>query len=236
MSASAAASWVMTPRTSSSSRRRSGEGLGRTFSLGLAPFPTHKDIRALGRVALREGYRTDARVYVILFDFMLRAADELWPLQRDGYRSPDAHSRVLLHRAGATIDLRHRKNCPHGDSVSRRCVCSVSRLCGACALRALVEDSKRERRPPHHPLLGARWAKSAQDRLTEFCLMAGLPRLTWHSFRRGGASHLLRSGSTVAQVLTAGGWRSAAVLRYLKSQDVDARAAFEVALEESDSD
>ena len=62
----------------------------------------------------------------------------------------------------------------------------------------------------------------------------GLGPLGWHSFRRGAASDLLASGGTLAQVLHAGNWRSAAFLRYLRTRDVDVRAAFEVAAADSD--
>ena len=89
--------------------------------------------RALGR-----GLVKDARVYTILFTFMLRAADELWPLQLDGRGCPESHSRVSFTADSATIHLEHRKNAPHGDSVSRKCVCALRRLCGTCALKALA--------------------------------------------------------------------------------------------------
>ena len=211
-------------------------GPRRHFAPRPRPILSRKDASALVRRALARGLVKDARVYAVLFTFMLRAADELWPLQLDGRGSLEHHSRISFTADSATIHLEHRKNAPHGDTVARKCVCSLRQLCGPCALRALVQSHQRAR--PRHgaPILGASWARSALRRLQDLCLELELPRVSWHAFRRGGASEMLRSGSTVAQILTAGGWRSAAVLRYLRTRDIDSRAALEVAYLASDSD
>ena len=50
------------------------------------------------------------------------------------------------------------------------------------------------------------------------------------------ARDMLDGGSTLSQILVAGGWKSSAFLRYLIKHDVDAREAAEFALAESDSD
>ena len=56
------------------------------------------------------------------------------------------------------------------------------------------------------------------------CANLGLP-VAWHAFRRGAASDMLRSGSSVGDILLAGSWRSGAFLRYLRRSEVDARAS-----------
>ena len=92
------------------------------------------------------------------------------------------------------------------------------------------------RRSSTSPLLGDDWARTATQRLQTLCSALGLPRYTWHAFRRGGASDLLRRGGTVAHILLAGGWRSASFLKYLRNKDLDARAALEAAYKLSDSE
>jgi hypothetical protein len=48
------------------------------------------------------------------------------------------------------------------------------------------------------------------------------------------ATDLLLSGSTISQILKAGGWRSAAFLKYLRLRDVDHREALDFSLALSD--
>ena len=52
-------------------------------------------------------------------------------------------------------------------------------------------------------------------------------RAGWHAFRRGAASDMLRSGSSVGDILIAGSWRSGAFLRYLRRSELDTRAALD---------
>ena len=211
-------------------------GPRRHFAPQPRPFASRRDLEKLVKLAIARRCFLDARAYVVLFDFMLRASDEFWPLQIDGSGSAEPHSRISFTNDSATIWLEHRKNAPHGDSVTRKCVCSVGRLCGVCSLRAIVDSHVKARGSPRSALLGKQWSSGALRRLHDFCAALGINKLSWHSFRRGGASEMLRSGSTVAQILVAGGWRSAAFIRYLRTRDIDARAALEVAYAASDSD
>ena len=211
-------------------------GPRRHFAPKPRPFASRHDLEKLVKLAVSRQCLLDARAYVILFDFMLRASGELWPLQIDGSGSAEPHSRISFTNDSATIWLEHRKNAPHGDSVTRKCVCSCGRLCGVCSLRALVDSHVKARGSPRSPLFGQQWSSAALRRLHDFCSALGISKLSWHSFRRGGASEMLRSGSAVAQILVAGGWRSAAFIRYLRTRDIDARAALEVAYAASDSD
>ena len=50
------------------------------------------------------------------------------------------------------------------------------------------------------------------------------------------ATDLLLSGSTISQILRAGGWRSAAFLKYLRLKDVDEREALDFTLDLSDAE
>ena len=60
-----------------------------------------------------------------------------------------------------------------------------------------------------------------------YCTTLGL-QAGWHAFRRGRASDMLRSGSSVGDILLAGSWRSGAFLRYLRRAELDTRASVDV--------
>jgi hypothetical protein len=98
-------------------------------------------------------------------------------------------------------------------------------------LRAQISDRRSQ---GHLKVFSLR--ASAINQIQEACTKLGLPRPTWHSFRRGAAQDALRAGCTLAQVLQKGGWRSSSFLVYLTRKDVDDRAALELALADSDSD
>ncbi len=47
---------------------------------------------------------------------------------------------------------------------------------------------------------------------------------------------MLRSGDSLAQILTAGGWRSCAFLKYITDKELDSRVALNTTLAMSDSE
>ena len=102
-------------------------------------------------------------------------------------------------------------------------------------MRGQLADSNRRGCGPSDRI----WTVSSASALAKVraaCLALGLPRVGWHSFRRGAARDMLNRGCTLAQILDAGGWRSAAFLRYLSRRDIDARVALELSELHSGSD
>ena len=181
-----------------------------------------------------------ARLCVVARSFLFRVQNELFPLQLDGRQglppqSMDWHSVVAVSNKKVEVTLRTRKNSPSGAVLRRACLCKESPdvLCGSCALGAQVR---------HH----VRTGRGGRDRLFELdpgrclallrevCSRLRLPSPSWHAFRRGMASDMLASGSSLSAILRAGGWRSAAFLRYLRSQDLDEREALDFTLANSD--
>lgn len=79
-------------------------------------------------------------------------------------------------------------------------------------------------------------ASLALVRIKTAAAAVGIEKISWHSFRRGAAHHMLDKGATIAQILRAGGWRSAAFLRYLCRKDVDNAAHLQIIHDESDSE
>ena len=58
----------------------------------------------------------------------------------------------------------------------------------------------------------------------------------WHAFRRGKASDVMHFGSSISEICLMGGWRSAAVLRYIAVDDLTKRVAAIKLIEASDSE
>ena len=180
-----------------------------------------------------------ARFIVVARAFLCRVADELGPLQVDGRAGLSEsdtrwHSQVIFSASAVTIRLRTRKNAPEGAELVRSCECSgrPHLLCGFCSLSAQIKSRTllpQGRIWPFSPAQGLVLLKSACKHLD--IIISG-----WQVFRRGAARDMLNSGCTIAQILSAGGWRSGAFLRYLTRRDVDQRSALELALVESSSD
>ena len=191
-----------------------------------------------------------ARLLIIGRQYLLQMADELFPLQRQGRSglpsdSEAWHSEVVLGSGGAvTLVLRTRKNEPKGSKLTRPCVCRLQHplLCGACALRGLLQDAARRGTGPRDRLFQSEpYAALLRLRAQAASVNAKLllhidPALGWHSLRRGMARDLLESGATLATILRSGGWKSSAFLRYLCRRDVDSREATEFALADSSSE
>ena len=169
---------------------------------------------------------------------MARVKNEIVPLQTRG-----EHSSTSVERGRAVVYLASRKNAPHGAEIARQCTCSArpSRPCGVCALGAVVQEHRDACRGAARPLFGGKSfsARTADlHRRAELLKLTakGQPRVGWHAFRRGHAQDMLASGTTLSQILTAGGWKSMSFLAYLCRKDVDERASLEAAFAQSDSD
>ena len=170
------------------------------------------------RLAIADGDILEARLYVVAFNFLTRVQSELWPLQLCGGASPLWHSRVEFGSRRATIHWRKRKNSSKHFSMTRPCICDRtgkprSSRCGVCALRALAHSHLEAGRALDQPLFRNMSKTKASRRLRARCLKAGVAGASWHCFRRGAASDILRKGGTVAYLMHSGGWKSSAFLR-----------------------
>lgn len=57
-----------------------------------------------------------------------------------------------------------------------------------------------------------------------------------HDLRRGRCQDMVDSGSTVAEILRAGQWKSAALLQYVDMDELERGAVMEAHMDESSSD
>lgn len=200
------------------------------------------DVRRLVAVAVDEEDYAAARLYVACYSFLFRVANECLPLQangRAGISDSDTrwHSQVEVAGGVATVTLRSRKNSRSGAVLIRRCGCRSrpSLLCGACAMGAQVVAAVASGRGPSDPIFGSGPGVSLAA-LQRRCLALGLPRCGWHAFRRGGAEDMVLDGQPLGFVLHAGGWRSAAFLRYITRENLATQAAYDALASMSDSD
>jgi hypothetical protein len=206
------------------------------------------DVRRMCGAAAQRGMVDMARVMAVCYHFTLRAQSEAFPLTSAGPPPLGAvgwRSYVVVDfkkdtYVGASIHLERRKNTCTPSVVRRRCTCKgrcegARLVCGACALVGALR-SERCRRRPSEPLFVLGGAASARDKLNRVARAAGVDDASWHGFRRGSASDLVASGASLSDVLAAGGWRSAAFLRYIAAQAASTRQCLDFSLVNSDSD
>ena len=217
---------------------------------GLSKHRVHRDLVRLDSkmvtdlvaLAVADGGYSSARIFVLARCCLFRVCDELFPLQLDGRAglssvSEDWRSFLILSSKKVEIHLRSRKNSPGGSVIVRHCICkdSPKALCGFCALMAQVSLHRSLGKSPRDRLFSLD-SRRCLEYLCQLCQRLNLPRPGWHSFRRGMATDMLRSGASLASIMRAGGWRSAAFLRYLASRCPDERESLEFTLVNSDSE
>ena len=194
------------------------------------------DLDRLVDRAISEDDLLGARAYVIAYSFLLRCGDELFNLQIDGRDSGDYHSHVVFSKkspsgpASATIHLASRKNAQGGATISRPCLCGKghpSSRCGVCALIAAAHSHLRRGGSKVDRIFGSLKARRASSELRRRGLGFGIDRCSWHAFRRGAASDIVRSGGTIGFLMHQGGWRSAAFLKYLLASDINDRCSLQ---------
>ena len=195
-------------------------------------------VTALIDVALELGRYDFARFFIVGRTFLFRIMNECFPLQLNGRQGlrPDSiawHSQIVFSRKTVTVHLRTRKAHPNGDSLIRKCSCTDT-ADFYCPFHALLTQTSG--RPAHAPIWNFSQS-TINDFFSKACVLIGLvPNVGWHAFRRGMATDMIESGSTVSFILRAGGWRSSAFLKYLTSSGLDLRESVEYAMHDSDSD
>jgi hypothetical protein len=196
-------------------------------------------VKTLVLALVKQNAISIARLVVVARFFMLRVSSELFPLQRAGHeglqrRNGGWHSAVQICARTASIELSSRKNDPQGTVISRSCSCRSGcndLLCGVCSLRAQIDERQASGSGPRDLVFDVSEARALRL-IQQLAGELELPRFTWHSLRRGMAQDLIASGSSLASVLLAGGWRSSAVLRYLSRTELDSKMIFDALSDE----
>ena len=181
-----------------------------------------------------------AMLWLLSYLFLLRLPSESLPACKG---SPDdvgaSAEQKLVWRDGDSICLRllRRKNRPKGSGVLRR-VCSCRGGAHTCAVHMLWDKFFAALPDGAHP-----WQHIApglaRDRLRLMLSNLGVPDAASYGtqdFRRGHAEDLRKSGCSLAEILRAGQWKSAAFTKYIDEADLEKDVAFAVAVESDDEE
>ena len=170
--------------------------------------------RLLALVLERPELKELLMVFLTSYIFLLRVPSECLPLcchfAPAGVEAPVfklSDDEVVLH-------LPRRKNKLHATRIVRRCWCSKSQLtCPVHMLGAYMRELPGGARPFLH-LKPAQTLLALRELLCELNVEDAMCyRL--HDFRRGHANDIWKVGGTLADILSAGDWSSAAFQTYL---------------------
>ena len=170
------------------------------------------------------------------FIFMLRMGSEALPLIRANWdhnvnaRSPQSDKAVVgLVKADNAdflcLKLNRRKNMRDGTIMRRTCTCNPKKntFDKFCPVHILWPAVKK--RVPRGKLLFPSLKTGSLNRdLRNLFNTSGLPNashLSSHAFRKGGAQEIIDKGGSLGQLLTAGGWSSAAFLTYISTEKAE---------------
>ena len=173
--------------------------------------------------------------------FLFRVQSEALPLEF-GSRAeainglPEGrHSSVYIDENRLVVRLRARKNRPSGSILIRECTCNnrqeEQRL---CVVRCMEWQDQ-----PVGEKIFTLTPSSAKQRLRRYAKLLGVQsssELTLKTFRASRATTLALEGKPGHQRLEAGEWRSAAFLKYVSTDSLDAGAVLMKSVVESDSD
>ena len=159
--------------------------------------------------------------YILAANFLLRCKNELLPL-----RFAQFCFDFSVNPPVVSLELESRKNMPHGSSMKRRCICDSHRV--LCPVHIFGRVGKALGRPLSGKLFNFSY-QSFHNVLRAHLNTLGVEdaaKYTSKAFRRGTAREMLASGSSLAEVLTAGQWRSSAFMLYLDRAEVEEAAVF----------
>lgn len=189
-------------------------------------------VSALIKRAASESDTELATIFAVARLFLLRVPSECLRLQWDG-----DHSKVELTDSTATITLTRRKSSDRPSVLVRHCCCRSSghRLCAVHWLHQLeLEQTGRSS--------NNLFSRSAATFVADMRRLAAeegwqdAMTLGSHAFRRGMARDILDAGGSLATLLRAGDWRSAAFVAYLRDNQATDCAVERLAIDFSDSE
>lgn len=197
-----------------------------------SPKPLHAVQRTMLRNLILHSEGLIGALWLTAYTWLLRLPSEALPLKIFHAEPPPGLHKSALWRCGECICLRLscRKNLQSGSGVLKR-VCSCRGSERTCPVHGLWDRHFASLPDGAEPWAGLT-AASALLALRGVLQKLSVPcahEFGTHAFRRGHARDLLQGGATLAEILRAGQWKSAAFLRYLESADIEQGAALEVA-------
>ena len=193
--------------------------------------------RRLMQVAVQRRDAACAAIYGLCSSFLFRAIDECLPLEWNGRHSQIHFAASRRGRKSVFIDLASRKNAQFGARLERICISHSSDFCSEllCPYHILYHCRRLSQGPGRlFDISATQFSRSLKNDLASLGV-ENASTYTPHGFRRGSAQEMHSRGASLAAILVAGGWRSAAFLTYLQHERIDADRLMEcLCLEDED--
>ena len=185
-----------------------------------------------------------APMLLVAWAILGRVQSEILPLELGSEAdavmlAPRRHSAVWQDAARTLwIRLKKRKHRPQGSLLSAACSCAEnSAFCPACRVMTWARENHVQPGFPLWPGVSAAVSLSALHRVLTLLGLVAPTTYTWKAVRAGRATELATTpGVSLAEVMKQGEWSSAAVLAYLRPEDVHTQAFVAHALEASDAE
>ena len=177
-----------------------------------------------------------AMLFLATYVFLLRLPTEAIPMTAGGIGfAHGKQSVILLEGAEVCLRLAKRKNLASGSVIRRACWCNFcSTTCPVHTLWGFFNGLDRGAQP-FAEFKGGRALKLLRCILRRLSVPdAGIYRT--HDIRRGHTQDLLDNGASLAEILSAGQWKSPAFLAYLDLETLEKGAVIEAHRDESSSD
>ena len=189
-----------------------------------------RQVHLMVKAAMTSGELEVAALMAVARQFLLRVPSEGIPLEWGG-----SHSHVSLEPSRAVLTLMSRKNSRVPVTLTRECCCMSSgeRVCAVHwlhRLRCSSEGNGRVFSITKHYFARQIKELARQVGITEHA------RFGTHAFRRGMARDIVDHGGSLATLMEAGGWTSAAYKAYLRNAQVEDVSVTNTLIMLSDSD
>jgi len=190
-------------------------------------------VRSLMRLAVSDGCKRDAMLYLVSYVFLLRVPSEALPMVMcNGGAVHGEQSCLFMEDGKLVLALKCRKNKPKGSKLVRSCWCAQDTT--TCPVHVLGKALSRlpVGFAPFKGLKPSMVVTALRDRLRRIGVEQADHYRT-QDFRRGHARDLQANGSHLRDILNAGEWRSPAFLSYLDVAQLEQDVVVEAHLAES---
>ena len=198
-------------------------------------------LRMLRVAGSMEGFQRDCALWVLSFQALLRVQSEGVPAEKGAshelHSLPEGrHSALIVDDQGnLQLRLRRRKNLPAGSLLQRPCICAGTRhpLCPGHALMDVWQNFQVGERLFNFT---AAHALNRFRKVLQLLDVPGAALFTFKCFRAGKAVELASQGQPLHVIMHQGQWRSAALLAYVTSDQLDSSVFLRSALSEDGDD
>ena len=192
-------------------------------------------VRLVGHAWIRKEYEV-AVAYVLASMFLLRCQSELIPLLFDGEDTHSSISFCLSDSPSVSVFLKSRKNMPCGSRMTRKCMCPTwESIRPVHIFVRYLAITRRRAKGRVFKFSYASFTNILRAHLSHLGVLRA-QFFTTKAFRRGTLQQMVKAGSSLGQILTAGQWNSTAFMVYLQNSDINEEAVFQALDDMSDDE